>query len=200
MSTEEKNHEAAFRRSFELGFGTETDVRDSLGQLVISHDPVGGDSLLLQDFLAIHAEYGGCLPLALNIKSDGLQDLLLESVARFDLENFFVFDMSVPDCLSYAKKDIPFYSRMSEYELQPALIDKASGIWLDAFESAWFNLNTLKPFLSMGIPICFVSPELHNRDPWLFWEWLKNTFAEENDCSLLLCTDLPEKASAYFNS
>ena len=31
----EKNTETAFCRSFELGFGTETDVRDSLGALVI---------------------------------------------------------------------------------------------------------------------------------------------------------------------
>jgi glycerophosphoryl diester phosphodiesterase len=32
---DEKNTTTAFSRSFDLGFGTETDVRDALGQLVI---------------------------------------------------------------------------------------------------------------------------------------------------------------------
>ena len=32
----EKNTAAAFRRSFDLGFGTETDVRDRGGELVIA--------------------------------------------------------------------------------------------------------------------------------------------------------------------
>ena len=34
----EKNTEEAFSRSFERGMGTETDVRDHRGELVISHD------------------------------------------------------------------------------------------------------------------------------------------------------------------
>ena len=34
----EKNTIIAFKRSFNLGFGTETDIRDLNGNLVISHD------------------------------------------------------------------------------------------------------------------------------------------------------------------
>ena len=34
----EKNQQVSFERSFSLGFGTETDIRDYKGELVISHD------------------------------------------------------------------------------------------------------------------------------------------------------------------
>ena len=37
-TAEEKNTATAMHRSFSLGFGTETDVRDYNGKLVISHD------------------------------------------------------------------------------------------------------------------------------------------------------------------
>ncbi len=37
-SAAEKNTTTAFARSFALGYGTETDVRDLNGELVISHD------------------------------------------------------------------------------------------------------------------------------------------------------------------
>ena len=37
-SEKERNQEVAFHRSFDLGYGTETDIRDIQGKLVISHD------------------------------------------------------------------------------------------------------------------------------------------------------------------
>ena len=43
----EKNTPTAFKRSFELGFGTETDVRDRNGELVISHDMPNGSEITL---------------------------------------------------------------------------------------------------------------------------------------------------------
>ncbi|MDB5448782.1 MAG: hypothetical protein JWQ97_4099, partial [Phenylobacterium sp.] len=38
----EKNSRTAFARTLEAGFGTETDVRDLVGQLVVAHDPPSG--------------------------------------------------------------------------------------------------------------------------------------------------------------
>lgn len=199
QDTAERNTEQAFRRSFSAGFGTETDVRDYGGSLVIAHDPAVKDDMPFEDFLSIYAEYDTDLPLALNIKSDGLQSLLLDQLNSFGLNNYFVFDMSIPDSLQYARRKIPFYTRMSEYEPQPALIDQASGIWLDAFESAWFNMATLQPYLSAGKQVCIVSPELHKRDPWPFWRWLQENGAAELGDSLMICTDLPEDAQAFFD-
>ena len=50
---DEKNTEIAFSRSFELDFGTETDVRDCLGKLVISHDMPDGSEIHFEEFLSL---------------------------------------------------------------------------------------------------------------------------------------------------
>ena len=40
----ENNQRIAFERSFDMGYGTETDLRDINGTIVISHNmPVGGE-------------------------------------------------------------------------------------------------------------------------------------------------------------
>ncbi|HQT44263.1 MAG TPA: hypothetical protein PLD79_09695, partial [Halothiobacillus sp.] len=74
----EKNLPVAFGRSFDLGFGTETDVRDVAGKLVISHDMPRGDELSLEDMLDILS--GRDLPMAMNIKADGLAKPLAEAM------------------------------------------------------------------------------------------------------------------------
>ena len=48
----EKNTATAFARSFEMGFGTETDVRDLNGLLVISHDMPQHPTMTLRQYLA----------------------------------------------------------------------------------------------------------------------------------------------------
>ena len=70
-STSEKNTESAFRRSFDAQCGTETDVRDMDGVLVISHDPPRSEAspLSFDAFLDIYVDSGAHdrgLPLALN--------------------------------------------------------------------------------------------------------------------------------------
>lgn len=51
LEPSEKNTEAAFVRWFAQGFGTETDVRDLDGQVVISHDPPRSGAMPLARFL-----------------------------------------------------------------------------------------------------------------------------------------------------
>jgi glycerophosphoryl diester phosphodiesterase len=102
----EKNLLIAFERSFSLGFGTEMDIRDYKGELVISHDIADESCILVKEMLDIYNKYGGNLPLAFNIKSDGLQMKLKELLEKYDIENYFVFDMSIPDGLQYLKEDI----------------------------------------------------------------------------------------------
>ena len=114
----EKNSIAAFHRSFALGFGTETDVRDCAGQLVISHDMPTGNELSFDAFLQLADNYKSPsrLTLALNIKSDGLVDPINEAVARYSGLDCFVFDMSIPDSRAYLESSLPVFMRMSEVE------------------------------------------------------------------------------------
>jgi len=193
----EKNTIEAMRRSFSLGFGTETDVRDYNGDLVISHDIADENAISFQKFLEIYGEYDKDLPLALNIKSDGLQLKLKEALARNKIENYFLFDMSIPDALGYLRNEVKnVFTRQSEYEKDPSFYEKANGVWLDSFEGDWFDNNLISAHLARGKMVCIVSPELHKRSHLESWKKYKFLSAEKN---LFLCTDFPEEAREFFN-
>lgn len=193
----EKNTIEAMRRSFSLGFGTETDVRDYNGDLVISHDIADENAISFQKFLEIYGEYNKDLPLALNIKSDGLQLKLKEALARNKIENYFLFDMSIPDALGYLRNEVKnVFTRQSEYEKDPSFYEKANGVWLDSFEGDWFDNNLISAHLARGKMVCIVSPELHKRSHLESWKKYKFLSTEKN---LFLCTDLPEEAREFFN-
>jgi hypothetical protein len=190
----EKNTPAAFARSFAAGFGTETDLRDLQRRLVISHDPPADGAWTAEEFFALHAQLGPGLPLALNVKADGLQSLFAECFSRYGLAEAFLFDMSVPDALVYHRRGLPFFTRQSELEPQPALYREAQGVWLDSFfDEAWIIPAVLDAHLAAGKRLCLVSPELHGRDPARFWEQLY-LYPARADSRLLLCTDRPDEA------
>jgi hypothetical protein len=195
----EKNTEAAFARSFALGFGTETDVRDLDGQLVISHDPPRAGAWPLGSFLDLYTRHGRDVPLALNVKSDGIEALLADELGRRGITNYFAFDMSVPDTLRYQRRGISFFTRQSEHEPVPALYQACSGVWMDAFAGDWFSAGDIAGHLAAGKHVCLVSPELHGREPLGLWQkigvWLASG-AIENGGRIMLCTDQPERARA----
>ena len=131
ISKFEKNTEIAFKRSFDLGHGTETDLRHYSGNLVISHDLPTGNEPLFDDMLTVMD--GRNLPLALNIKEDGLGDLILRSLMRFNHTNYFTFDMSTPDLVSQVRLGLNVFSGLSEIISSNSLNHKCEGIWLDSF-------------------------------------------------------------------
>ena len=191
----EKNLEIAFNRSFNLGFGTETDIRDVAGKLVISHDPANGNEMTLDEFLQLPK--ANELPLALNVKADGLTTLILAAMNRHNAKNWFVFDMSIPDMRAYLKAGCPVYCRMSEVERSPAWISECRGIWLDSFGIEWYDTVFLEKLLGTRQEICIVSSELHGRDHQQLWQMLKPFASTAN---LMLCTDIPEGASSFFHN
>lgn len=197
----EKNKIVAFERSFNLGFGTETDVRDFNGELVISHDfPTSSKEkmIYLEDFFNSYISIGNNLPLALNIKSDGLQEKLKTLIIKYNITNYFVFDMSIPDTLGYVKKEINFFSRQSEYELTPILYKECNGVWLDEFLTHWITSEIIEDHLKKNKVVCIVSPELHGRNNTREWANYKNFITNQFSDNLILCTDNPEEAKKYF--
>ena len=189
----ERNQAVAFHRSFDLGFGTETDVRDLGGQLVISHDMPTGTEMSLDALLTIMG--GRNLPLAINIKADGMAAAVKEKFERAGHTNWFVFDMAVPDMRSYLQQGVATYTRLSEVEPSPAWINQAAGIWLDGFEGEWYSNADIEALLAQGLKVCVVSPELHGRPHEPLWSRLLDL---RNTAGLTLCTDLPETAQHYF--
>ncbi|GJD64271.1 phosphodiesterase [Methylobacterium frigidaeris] len=188
----EKNSAAAFLRTRDQGFGTETDVRDAGGRLVVSHDPPTGPAMLWHEAVALFSGTG--LPLAVNVKADGLADMLREAFAGTDV-SWFAFDMSAPEMVRYRRAGLPYYTRHSDVEPDPILYDKAQGVWLDAFDGAWFDNSHVERHLRAGKSVCVVSPELHGRDPAGLWEQLARLRTQP---ALTLCTDQPIAAREYF--
>jgi hypothetical protein len=187
----EKNTSAALSESLRLGFGVETDVRDAERSLVISHDPpAGGESTLTQ----LLAEYRGTgLPLAVNVKADGLSESLAGHFSGTGID-WFAFDMSVPEMLRYAKAGLPYFTRHSDVEPDPIGYADAAGVWLDAFGADWFGPHVVRAHLDAGKRVAVVSPELHGRAPERVWEWLCATDWPE-DGDLMVCSDHPERLS-----
>jgi hypothetical protein len=189
-----KNSREALGESFTAGFGLETDVRDSLERLVISHDIPPASAIPFEEFLSFPGRAG--LPLALNVKADGLADLLRTSLeAAGALDDAFVFDMSVPDTRAYFDAGIPVFTRMSEVERSPVWLDRSAGVWLDSFGPEWYSADLVRGLLDSGKKVCVVSSELHGRRKDVLWESLLE-FASHP--ALLICTDLPLEASDYF--
>jgi hypothetical protein len=195
----EKNTKSAFELSFALGFGTETDIRDHDGQLVISHDMANENSMLAEEFFKIYRTLGNGLPLALNIKADGLHQNLKNLLVKYEVENYFVFDMAVPDGLTYANQNFITYTRQSEFEAVPAYYEMAQGIWIDEFYKHWVTDEVIERHLEAGKSICIVSPELHRRDCAVEWNHYRLLEQRIGRDRLMLCTDLPEKAKVFFN-
>ena len=186
----EKNTLSSFKRSIDLGFGIETDIRDRDADLVISHDMARAEQDHISELFKLYTYSQDKVMLALNIKSDGIASLLQEYLNKNGVEDYFVFDMSIPDTLHYSKLGMKFFVRRSEYEQDSPLYEDASGVWIDMFETNWVKEKLVSDYLSDGKCVCLVSPELHKRDYQEYWEYMKTWNCLEDD-RLYLCTDFP---------
>lgn len=199
LEPSEKNTLEAFKRALNYGFGIETDFRDLNGELVVSHDvPVVG-AMKVDEFISLYKQYPVTAPMALNIKSDGLYPLVKDLIIQSEMTNYFVFDMSVPDTRGYFAAQIPVFTRLSEYETAPAFLDKSRGVWLDAFESEWYDEKVIQNLLGQEKQVAIVSSELHRRPHLQLWKFLKEHNFHKNEL-VSLCTDFPLEAKEYFNA
>ncbi|MBW4889904.1 hypothetical protein KXQ82_09260 [Mucilaginibacter sp. HMF5004] len=196
-TADEKNTPVAFHRSFSLGFGTETDIRDYNGDLVISHDIANANCIKFTEFLEIYSQYDKSLPLALNIKADGLQALLKSYLEQYNITSYFLFDMSVPDHIQYTKTNLTTFTRQSEYEIECPLYDESAGVWLDEFKGHWIDEAVISQHQLNNKQICIVSPDLHKRAYTHEWENYKHMGEQMN--TVMLCTDYPEEAKTFFH-
>lgn len=199
-ATRPKNSLPAFEASFDLGFGTETDFRDSYQTLVISHDPAPAGAMPAADFFAALASRDRTLPIAVNIKADGLQHLLKEALATHGVENYFLFDMSVPDAIVSLRAGLRIFTRQSDVETEPHLYRDSAGVWMDAFhDDRWLTPDAISQHLDAGKEVCLVSPELHGRPHLGFWERLLASGIHLRP-GLMICSDLPGEARTFFPS
>ncbi len=194
--TNERNTMVALKRAADSGIGTETDFRDYMEKLVVSHNVADANSPLAEEFFKLYQ--GTKCTLALNVKADGIQGLLKELLTKYDIENYFCFDMSIPDTLGYIDNGLKFFVRQSEYENINSLYEKADGVWVDGFvDDKWITKDLILDHRSKSKKVCIVSSDLHSRDHSILWRELKDKEILE-DAGVILCTDYPDKAKEYF--
>lgn len=194
---DERNTLAAFEAAFARGWGAEIDVRDLGGELVVSHDPPAPGALPLTAVLDAFRAAGCPGALAVNVKADGLEALTADRLGGVGRDRWFAFDMSVPDTLRYARAGLPWFTRHSDLEADPALYADAEGVWLDDFAGGFVRADRIEAHLAAGKRVAVVSPELHGRDHRRDWETWR-TWDAWSSPDVLLCTDHPLEAEEVF--
>lgn len=197
-SENEKNSLSAIRRALEQGFGFESDIRDYRGKLVISHNIADESSPEAEAVFKYLKEFGDRYCFAVNVKADGLKELIGRALKKYGVENYFLFDMSVPQMMEFHGTGFIFFTRQSEAEREPVMYSEAAGVWLDGFWGVeWITERLLKAHLAAGKTVCLVSPELHGRKDYReFWEKLRGYSIDFG--RVFLCTDYPEEAGRFF--
>ena len=196
----EKNSMKSILDAIKHGYGFETDLRDYKEKLVVSHNIADASSPEAESvFAALKDKQGQGIVFAINIKSDGLIELIKEQIVKYGIKDYFVFDMSIPQTLEYKDANITYFTRQSEYENTPVLYNEASGVWVDGFQSTdWITEELIQKHIDNGKKVCIVSPELHQKDNYKeFWSKLRKMNIDFG--SLYLCTDYPDEAEVFFN-
>jgi glycerophosphoryl diester phosphodiesterase len=193
----ERNSLAAICDAFAHGWGVETDVRDIDGALVVSHDPPGQGTLPFEAVVDAYRAHGCPGAMAVNIKADGLAEMVAHALRDVDRSRWFAFDMSVPDMRHYAQAGLPFFTRHSDLEPAPALYEQADGVWLDDFDGGFITEQRIAEHLAAGKRVAVISPELHGRDRDRTWDqW--SAWSLWDRAEVFLCTDHPTSAQEVF--
>jgi len=138
--------------------GIELDIRDEDNRLILHHDPFTTGI----DFELLLKAYDHAF-MILNIKTEGIEEAVLELLKKHKVDQYFFLDVSFPALIKLwraGEKNIAI--RFSEYEpLEQclALKDKVSWVWVDCFNDLPLNKDNFKQ-LKEHFKICLVSPEL----------------------------------------
>jgi hypothetical protein len=177
-----QNSHHAISSAINANFAIETDFRDLLGEMVLSHDPPVHNQALRFD------NQWAQFRIAYNVKSDGLSVHFQHLIPIMEETKSFAFDGSIPEMLKFRNLGIPHALRLSEYEKE--LPWDVPFIWVDGFIEEWWLSN---PDILTLLPkkhLIFVSPELHGREYKRAFEW----FTELRSSGYLdfsVCTDKP---------
>lgn len=198
INKDEKNTLLAIKKAFDLNFGIETDIRDYVGELVISHNVADSTCINVEEVFKYYNSIECKKTLALNVKADGIQILLKPLLEKYNINNYFLFDMSIPELVVNEKEKLVYYTRYSDIESECVMYDNASGVWLDAFyDDDFMNVDNILKFVNDNKKVCLVSPELHGKAYIEFWAKIKNANLHQSNL-VVLCTDKPQEAREYF--
>jgi len=143
--------------------GVEIDLRLFDGELILAHDPFKPGETFEKWSHDFHHSL-----LILNVKEEGLEDVVLGFLEQKNVNNYFFLDQSLPSVIKSIKLGHSSAARISEFEnftWTPNF--SPDWIWVDCFSGNWDYLDqALEKVSRLNIKTCIVSPELQGRyDP-----------------------------------
>jgi hypothetical protein len=170
-------------------YGVEVDLRSNGNDIIIHHDPFK-KGVLFKDWL----QYFNHKTLILNVKEEGLEQVVLNYLNKKNITDYFFLDQSFPFLIKYSsilkgKSAV----RFSEYESSNSVLNLKkiiNWVWVDYFNFFPLDYNTYVNFKNKGFKICLVSPELQGfgEDELLK---LRNILIKSNIKADAVCTKNP---------
>ena len=152
---------AAQLRQTPTHYGVELDLRDRGDRLIVQHDPFADG----EDFAEYLREYRHGL-MVLNVKSERIEERVLELVRRHRVRDYFLLDCSFPMIRALvARGERRIAVRFSEFEpLESALAlaGEVDWVWIDCFSKMPLDATSYAE-LKRHFKLCGVSPELQGR-------------------------------------
>ncbi|MBU6452164.1 MAG: hypothetical protein KGS72_10325 [Cyanobacteria bacterium REEB67] len=143
-------------------YGAEIDLRDRGERLILQHDPFADG----EDAEPFFAEYKHGT-LILNIKSERIEHRVHELLRRYDIQDYFFLDSSVPMIVNLSKAhEKRIAIRYSEFESKETVLNFSGlvdWIWVDCFSKLPLHQAEAELFKKSGFKLCLVSPELQGR-------------------------------------
>ena len=149
-------------KSIDKKYGIEIDIRDEGKNLVVVHDPFR-KGIILKKFLKFYKHK----ILIANIKSERIEDRVIDEFKKLNIRNYFFLDSSFPKIIELTQEKFNKIAiRVSYYEgIQSAkkLKNKVKWVWYDTFKGIPNNLRELQYLKNkLNYKICLVCPKLHN--------------------------------------
>ena len=191
QTPDQQNSRQSIEAARSSGYGVETDFRSKSHSLVISHDPYGDSNPLAVDAIDFTE-----IPIALNIKEDGLLTQYEAFIKKYPNQFTFIFDGSIPEMVKIKEKELPHALRLSEYEKD--LPWESQFLWIDGFYSDWWIKSPEILNLIEKLFVVFVSPEIHGREIERAWEFF-HFLHSKGIAKFGICTDYPDKLKAIFD-
>jgi len=168
-------------------YGVEVDLRDRGDRLILQHDPFS-DGEDFDRYLAAYRHQA----IVLNIKSERIENRVLEAIRRYGVEDYFLLDCSFPmvrQLVSLGQSQIA--ARFSEYEPVEAALSLAgqvAWVWVDCFTKMPLDDDSYER-LKRHFKLCAVSPELQGRSASEIAEYARQLSAYPMDA---ICTKRPD--------
>ena len=84
--------------------GIEVDVRYHENNLILNHEPFDHHTQTNTKLIDLLKKWSNKGPIVLNLKSEGIENVCIETMRKYKIKNWFFLDMSMPYFVNYAEK------------------------------------------------------------------------------------------------